>query len=294
MAGACATWGLGPIWIRGLLTYLPPAAICCLRVLIALPILLVAFVGYDRDRLRAMVRRPATWLGGLGLSANMLCYAAATQFISPSEVNLLFQINVVSNAVFGVWIFGESIPTKRYRAFAAVLSGAALVILGRAGAGAAGPVTWQARLLGSTLALGAGIAGSATQVAIRDVSRRGLGLPATVPMHLVAALVFASSLHFRLGWHRVPDAGFWWPMLLLGLISSGLAAVLACYALPRISLAQAGVTATTQPVVTIAVSSLFLGEHPTPLTLAGAALVVGGVVYSARLERHVHATTPLE
>ena len=283
MVSACSIWGLGPIWIRAMLDYLPPVNICLLRVLIGAAVLAPWLGLVPRERLRLVCARPTTWLGGLGLTANMLCYAAALRCLSPAEVNLLFQINVVANALFGRWFYHEPILRRRIPSLVIVLVGVSLVILGRPWTPDAGLADWRTRLLGALLALGAGVSASGNQVAIRDVSRRALGVAALVPMQLLAALLFGLASRFDLTWQRAPDARFVLVAALLGVLGTGLAVLLVNYALPRISMAQAGITGTMQPVVTLVAVSL-MGEPPTVVTVCGAALVIGGVIDSARLE----------
>jgi drug/metabolite transporter (DMT)-like permease len=289
MVGACAIWGLGPIWIRLLLFWLSPAAICFWRVLIGGLVLLPCLAWCSAADRRRLVALGSTWLGGFFLFANMLCYAAATRYLSPAEVNLLFQVCVVSNALLGLWLYHESVPRRRWLALATVLAGAALVIVsGDGGAARAGGGRW----LGVALGLGAGLNSSAIQAAIRDTAHRGLALPAMLMMGLIGAVLFCAAAGGRVQWVHPPEAVFWRSLLLLGLLGSGVANLLVGYALPRISLAQAGITTTTQPVVTILVTTLLLGERLPPLALVGSALVVGGVAWSALLEDQVRHLRP--
>lgn len=285
MIVACSIWGLGPIWIRNLLTYLPAVDVCMFRVTLGAITLAPSLFLFDRGQLALMLRKRSTWFGGLAIAINMLAYAASLNYIRPAEVNLMFQANILVSALLGLWLYRESIPARRWWAFALVLIGVAMVILAK---DAAHPVTgtWVSRLFGFALGLTAGAGASFIQAAIRNVSELGVGLAALVPMHLLAGLLFALATGFELSWKRPPDAGFVTYLLLIGVVASGVGSMLVAFAVRRISLAQAGVTGSMQPVVTILATAL-MGELLPPLGLVGAVLVVGGVVFSALLERHV-------
>ena len=285
MGTACTIWGLGPIWIRTLLDYLPALDICLFRVLLGGLTLLPWLLACDRTRLVTMLRHPATWLGGAAIAAGMLAYASALNFIRPAEVNLMFQISIVTSALLGLWVFHESVPRRRWLAFAVVLAGVTLVILAR---DESQPVAanWALRLGGMGLGLLGGLGSSVIQMLMRHVAEDGVGLPASVVMHWVAALIFAVTAQFQIAWHQPPDSRFLLNMLLLGVFGSGVGSGLAYFAVRRISLAQMGITGAMQPVVTILAAAL-MGELLPPLGLLGGAAVVGGVIASARMERHV-------
>jgi drug/metabolite transporter (DMT)-like permease len=58
------------------------------------------------------------------------------------------------------------------------------------------------------------------------------------------------------------------------------AVILYLRAVSRIGAAQASLLSTLEPIFTIALAALLLGDRLTPLQLAGAALVLGAVVLS--------------
>jgi len=286
MGTACAIWGLGPFWIRTLLRYLPALDICLFRVLLGGLTLSPFLFTCRRDRVVTMLRHPSTWLGGATIAWGMLAYASAVRYIRPAEVNLMFQISIVTSALLGLWVFHESVPRRRWLAFAVVLAGVCLVVLARDDQQ---PVAanWTMRLIGISLGLCAGLSSSLIQMLMRNVAEDGVGLPASVVMHVIAALVFAATSRFQIPWLQPPDHRFLVNMLLLGVFGSGIASGLAYYAVRRISLAQMGISGAMQPVVTILVAAVVFGELLPPIGRLGAMGVVGGVIASASMERHV-------
>lgn len=287
MGLACGIWGLGPLWIRTLLHYLPATDVCLLRMTIGLLPLLPAFVVVDRHALVGMLRQPSTWYGGLAVALNTLSYAAALAYIRPAEVNLVFQLNVLTSALCGWWIFHERVPSRRWAAIAVALVGVTMVILARD----AGPVVQRGltvRLVGLGLGLLAGVGASLVQVSVRGSAEAGHSIAALVPMYLVADLCFATATGFHFEWRQPPDHNFWTIVLILSLVGTGLASIFSNFGIRRISLAQAGVTGSMQPVVTILVTA-FAGELLPPVGLVGAVLVIGGVIASALLEQQVRS-----
>jgi drug/metabolite transporter (DMT)-like permease len=71
-------------------------------------------------------------------------------------------------------------------------------------------------------------------------------------------------------------------LISLGLIPSALGYLAWSVAVARVPIAQSTVALYLVPVVALFLSWLLLGEHPTPLALAGGALAVGGVILVQR------------
>lgn len=82
------------------------------------------------------------------------------------------------------------------------------------------------------------------------------------------------------GW----DAALWW--LLIGIVAVPTIAAVVLYlgGIRRLGPARAALASTTEPVFTIILSWLVLGERLTVLQIAGAALVIAGIVLSERAE----------
>lgn len=81
-----------------------------------------------------------------------------------------------------------------------------------------------------------------------------------------------------IGWHA-----FGW-LLLLALTSGTAGWLLITWSLPRLpaSLSSLLLLLLLQPVAAILLAAVVLGEHPTPLQLAGAVLVCGGILVATR------------
>jgi len=71
-------------------------------------------------------------------------------------------------------------------------------------------------------------------------------------------------------------------LLVLGVLCTAVAHTLFIGSLRRVSAHTASVVAALEPVYGIALAALFLGEVPTPRTLAGAAFIVGAALVATR------------
>jgi drug/metabolite transporter (DMT)-like permease len=78
---------------------------------------------------------------------------------------------------------------------------------------------------------------------------------------------------------QIPEAA-WFGIAGLGLVSTFIA-VQAFYAgAHRIGAARASLISTVEPIWTISLAGLLLGESLTPVQLFGGALIIGGVILS--------------
>jgi drug/metabolite transporter (DMT)-like permease len=115
------------------------------------------------------------------------------------------------------------------------------------------------------------------------LSRRGLRkYPATLMMFYVMTIgwLFSSVLFFATGGLAQigPVSGEGWGSIaFLGVFCSGLAYIFWYDALQLLPVAQTGAFLYLEPVVTVLVAALFLGEEITPAIMLGGALILVGV-----------------
>ncbi|KAF0106695.1 MAG: DMT(drug/metabolite transporter) superfamily permease [Anaerolineaceae bacterium] len=115
------------------------------------------------------------------------------------------------------------------------------------------------------------------------LSRRGLEkYPATLMMFYVMAFgwLFSSVLFFAAGRPVQPGPVPWdgWAgIAFLGIFCSGLAYIFWYDALQSLPVAQTGAFLYLEPMVTVIVAAIILGEELAPVTLLGGALILAGV-----------------
>lgn len=77
------------------------------------------------------------------------------------------------------------------------------------------------------------------------------------------------------------SADLWWMFLALGLFSTLVPFALFNVGLHRVSPIEAGILATSEPVIAVAAAALLLGERPEPVQVLGAALVLSAAVMAS-------------
>ena len=94
-----------------------------------------------------------------------------------------------------------------------------------------------------------------------------------------AVIIFLMGLPslFRQDWGAI-DAVSWAGLLYSAFLSIGLAYLLWYRSVGRIGSSRTAIYSNLTPVVALAAGAVWLGEGLTPLSLVGAAMVIGGVM----------------
>lgn len=241
-----------------------------------------------RAALRRLTARQAAVLIGLGMvfAGNATTYYAAVQLAPVSLVALLLY---VYPAIVAVGAMRAGRPFEGRRAWVALgisVVGAALTIDGiETGAdpigialAAASPVIYAGYILLAGRASGERPLGSTG--AVRGGVSEVPPLLATALMMLgtwlvVAALAVASGERVLPG--QIPPAA--WPGLIGIAVFATAVAIQAFYAgVSRLGAARAALVSTLEPVFTVSLAVLLLGERLAPLQVLGGALVVAAVL----------------
>jgi len=132
------------------------------------------------------------------------------------------------------------------------------------------------------LAQAACVGGSIAYAIAAVIGRRYDGFPALVPAAgaaLVGALVLVPLALVLDPWPTAPSLRSVLALLALGVFSTGAAFVVYFHLLASIGSIATASQAYLRIVIGVGLSAAFLGERPSPSTLAGLALVVAGVVF---------------
>jgi drug/metabolite transporter (DMT)-like permease len=275
-AGAC--WALAAVlakvaFDRGV----PPVRLAESRVAVAL-LALAPFLAWWRPGL--LRPPPGTWP------------ALAAFGVSVAAVNLTYYV-AIDHLPVGVAL------SLQYTGPAILMAATALLV--REGTARPGRLAWAAA--GLTLAGAVLVSRALEGLGALDLPGLAAGLASAL---LFAAYLLAAELAGRRGsepattllWGFLVAVAIWsvtvpwwsWPVATLadpavvgavlgvGLIGTLLPFALAVGAVRVISAATAGIAATSEPVFAVAFAWLLLGQHLNPAQLAGAALVVAGVV----------------
>jgi drug/metabolite transporter (DMT)-like permease len=210
-----------------------------------------------------------------GYGAASVCFFYALKFASASVVAVLLYAYPAMVLVAG-WLFlGERASWGQAAAVATTFAGCALV----AGVGSAEQATaWQGVVLGLCAAAG--------YTLFNLLSARWLPGRSRLTMMAytfgIAALLPALGAYATMGRGALSTADWdpsaWWLLAAIVLIPTFAAVILYLEGIRGLGPSQAAITSTFEPVFTMMLAAVVLGERLSPSQLAGAALVIGGVV----------------
>lgn len=268
--GAAA--GFGTIGIFG-----EVAAVIDLRLATLLPVrfalatLVVGALAVTRGWARP--RSSRDWLATLGLgvvyTAMTLCFFVSLRFLTAGLATIVLYTYPTLVVALSAPILGEPVTRHKLLALGLATGGVALVV----GTGAAG-----VHPVGVGLALGA-----AACYAVYTTGSRLLS-PSLAPRALMLGILVGTTASM-LG-YGVLDGGLalpagrdeWGVVLGITVVSTVVPHLLFYEGVARLEASRVGVVSTVEPVVTVALGALLLGEPVTPVVVAGGVLVLGGVL----------------
>jgi drug/metabolite transporter (DMT)-like permease len=276
--GAVAVAGALTIAFSAILVKLAdvePSTAAIFRCLYALPALwLLAWMEDRRHGSRPLRDRRLAIPAGIFFAADLIFWHHAIADVGAGLATVLGNTQVVV-VPFVAWILlGERVGTRILAALPLVCAGVVL-ISGVLETGAYGDHPIRGVVYGALT----GISYAGFILVLRQ-SGADLRRPAgTLFDATVVATVAAVIAGVAVG---EADLAPTWPahgwLLLLALSSQVLGWMLITVSLPRLPAALTSVTLTIQPVGSVFLGVILLGEHPTALQLAGVACILGGLV----------------
>lgn len=245
-----------------------------LRCLNALPILgLLAFL--ERKRFGGLPARASklAWVAGVFFAADLISWHHAIDAVGAGLATVLGNLQVVLVA-FIAWLVLKERPSSAMLVAVPIVLIGVVLISGVVGSDAYG----RDPVLGVVFGVVTSIAYSGFILVLRQGSsdRRRVAGPL---FHATAVSAAAAAIYgvvvSDLAWPGWP--GFGWSAA-LALTSQVMGWLLISLSLPRLPAAITSVTLLLQPVGAMALAALVLGEDPGAAQLAGAALILGGVV----------------
>ena len=210
-------------------------------------------------------------LGAVGYVVESLCYFVALTRISAGLTALLLYLYPALVVVLTTFLTRRRPPTRASACVAVATVGTALTI---------GPVQggqWTGVLLGLASALSYGI-----YIVVSSRQAAGIGPFATAAVVMGGAAVVydAGALATQAA---VPHQGSaWLALVAVALVGTVLAVSAFFAALERLGPADTAVISTLEPVVSVGVAALALGESLSPVQLLGGGLVLVAVAALAR------------
>jgi drug/metabolite transporter (DMT)-like permease len=239
-----------------------------------------------RRALRAMRRRETLVALGLGVwyVMNAGTYYASLETVPASLAGLLVYTYPAIVAVLALRL-GRPLEGRRaWGALALALAGVVLAV-GGIDADAMPPVSGLLLTMASPviyavwIILSARLAGERTEHAGADGAGTDSMVATPLMMTATAAVLWMAALTFGrpvLPGQIPTDA--WAGLIGVGLVATFIAIQTFYAGTQRIGAAQASLLSTVEPIWTIVLASLLLGEHLAPIQLVGGALILAGVV----------------
>lgn len=210
---------------------------------------------------------------------NLVAFVAFVR-IGVALTLLVFYVYPAFVALVSVALFGDRLDRARWAALGMSLAGAVLVV---AGAGELGSLD----ALGIGLALLAALCQTFYSLAAQHGFRAVPGVQAAASTMGGAALLYVvvALVSGGLGSMAEPldSTAALWPVLVAGVVGAGLPTVAFIAGIRLLGAPRASILATLEPVVGVGLAALLFATVPTPVQLAGGALIIGaGIVLQLR------------
>lgn len=272
-------WGANFSVVKLALAQIPPLAFSALRFSTAAVLLWILLRWREgAQTLPKGALWKLTWIGIVGNTLYQICFTLGLKITSAANASLLIAITPALVAGFGALLGIERLRRSTIIGIGLALVGVVLVLLAR------GLHFTQSGILGDLLLLGCAIFWTIYTLGVRTIghSLSPLAITTWTLITGVPGLLIVSVPELlRVEWGTV-SVGAWG-----GLAYSTVLALVLSYVLWNNSVRVAGSNRTAIygcaiPLVATLLAWPMLGEQPTLLQAAGAALIIGGVLLTRR------------
>jgi drug/metabolite transporter (DMT)-like permease len=221
----------------------------------------------------------AALLGGAGYAGQAASFFTALTFAPAGLVALLLYLHPALVALLAALLLREPIGPTKLLALGVALAGTALTVIPALVTGAAGAFP----RIGVGVALGVAAAAiyAVYIVAGTRLARSVEPLALSTVVVASAAVVFVAAAALS-GVHLPQSAKGWSALAGIAIIGTVAAISLFFAGLDRVGPTSASTLSTVEPVFTVALAAIVLGETIAPVQLAGGALILAAVVLLAR------------
>jgi len=212
-------------------------------------------------------------MGGLGYVGQSFCYFTALTMASAGLVAILLYLYPAIVALFSALLFKERFTGLKALALVLALAGTVLTI---------GP-EGRGQPLGIALAMTAPFIYSAYILVGSKITKQVGILSSSAVVMISASLVFGGLVVAK-GLNVPHTAAGWGSVLAIALVSTVVAIITFFAGLGRVGPTNASVLSTFEPVTTVVLAAVFMGEAVSPLRIAGGALILMAVILLAKGE----------
>jgi drug/metabolite transporter (DMT)-like permease len=274
LVGANMIWGASAVASKAVLVHVSPLTMACLRVAIALAVLLPLTARSGERPARGSA--PAL-LGLTGVTLFCLLQNVDLRYASAANAALINGAIPVLTALLAAALLGERLGGRRIAGL--LISGAGVAVVVLLGTGA----TLGASILGNVLLITGAVSFAAYAVLGRRIFSSGNTLAVVAGSTRYGLLFLIPGAVLELATVGIGpvtmDDGLL--LLYLGVGCSAFAFVLCGYGLARLDAGQSAVFGNLKPLVGVVLAAALLGESLTPGRLWGGALVLLGVLLAS-------------
>jgi len=251
-----------------------PATGTFYRAVFGLPILFLVAVG-ERRRLGPLHRRSIgiAAIAGVFFTGDLMAWHHAIEVVGAGLATVLGNLQVIIVGLVAWIALGERPSRSTLAALPIVLLGVVL-ISGVVGSGAYG----SNPQLGVVLGLICAACYAGYLLTIRQSGRdprRPAGPVAVSTLVVVGCSFVVGMIGGDLDLTPGPASLFW--LAMLGVTSQSLGYLMISISLPRLPAIITSVILLAQPVMSVGLAMVLLGEHPSSTQLLGVAFVIGGI-----------------
>lgn len=210
-------------------------------------------------------------MGGIGYVGQAFCYFSALQFASAGLVALLLYLYPAIVTVLSAVLSGRPVGGGRALAVAVALAGTAFAVGG----------DLYSTTEGIAFGVGGAVIYSIYILVGEGVMQRVAPMAAATVVMLSAAASYA-VMAAEAGLFLPQSSAGWLAVVAIALFSTLLAIFGFFKGLAKLGAADASTLSTMEPLITLGLAALVLGEQVTAMQLFGGALILGTVIYLAR------------
>lgn len=215
-------------------------------------------------------------MGAIGYVGQSFCYLTAIQYASAGLVALLLYLYPVFVAILAVLLLKTGLTRQKVIALSLATLGAALTANPQGG-------QWT----GVLLAISAAIIYAVYIIVGTRVMQQVSAIQSSTIIFISAGAVYASIAILK-GPHWPTTASGWWSVAGITIIATVIPVATFLAGLKRIGPTDASLLSTLEPVVTVILAALYLGERLQPIALIGGGLILGAVALLTRAELHAN------
>lgn len=210
-------------------------------------------------------------MGAVGYVGQSYSYFSALQYASAGLVALLLYLYPAIVTLLSALVFGRPIGVGRALAVAVALAGTGLAVGG----------DLASEPIGIVLGVAAAVIYSIYILVGEGVMTRVGPVPAATVVMLAAAVAYGVAV-LESGLELPQSATGWLAVLAIAVFSTLLAILGFFKGLAKLGAADASTLSTMEPLITLGLAALVLGETVTAPQLLGGGLILGAVIYLAR------------